>query len=99
MRPPVDAVVSRGSRPHVAGARALIVDDHATNIRILTRQLQLWGMEVASAESGTAALAWLEHAGDPSAPDARLPDIIITDMHMPEMDGVTLARSIKATPD
>jgi signal transduction histidine kinase/DNA-binding response OmpR family regulator len=79
--------------------RALIVDDHATNIRILTRQLQLWGMEVASAESGTAALAWLEHAGDPSAPDARLPDIIITDMHMPEMDGVTLARTIKSTAE
>ena len=76
-------------------SKVLIVDDHATNIRILTRQLQLWGMEVASAESGTAALAWLEQAGDPSAPDARLPDIIITDMHMPEMDGFTLTRNIK----
>jgi hypothetical protein len=45
--------------------RALIVDDHATNVRILTRQLQLWGMEVASAESGTAALAWLGMRADP----------------------------------
>ncbi len=79
--------------------RVLIVDDHATNIRILTRQLQLWGMDVASAESGAAALHWLQQAGASSAPDARLPDIIITDMHMPEMDGVTLAQKIKATPE
>ena len=73
--------------------RAMIVDDHATNVRILTRQLQLWGMEVISADSGAQALALLEQAG---TGDAWLPDIIVTDMHMPEMDGVTLARTIKA---
>jgi hypothetical protein len=32
--------------------RVLVVDDHATNVRVLTRQLQLWGMDVASAASG-----------------------------------------------
>ncbi|MBX3656628.1 MAG: response regulator [Ramlibacter sp.] len=79
--------------------RALIVDDHATNVRILTRQLELWGMEVTSADSGARALEWLAEV-DLSGPDTaqRLPDIIITDMHMPEMDGVTLARSIRAHP-
>jgi signal transduction histidine kinase/CheY-like chemotaxis protein/HPt (histidine-containing phosphotransfer) domain-containing protein len=71
--------------------RTLVVDDHATNVRILSRQLQLWGMEVASAESGAQALAWLEQAGEP-------PDVIVTDMHMPEMDGVALARAIKDNP-
>ncbi len=78
--------------------RAMIVDDHATNVRILTRQLQLWGMEVISAESGAQALALLERAGQGGADDW-LPDIIVTDMHMPEMDGVTLARTIRAHPE
>ncbi len=36
----------------LAAKRVLVVDDHATNVRILTRQLQLWGLEVACAESG-----------------------------------------------
>ncbi len=85
------------------GSRALIVDDHPTNVRILRRQLELWGMVVASAESGQDALRWLEHAigaagGAADAP-AWLPDVIITDMHMPEMDGVTLARQLRASPD
>ncbi|MEP6823369.1 MAG: response regulator, partial [Ramlibacter sp.] len=71
--------------------RTLVVDDHPTNVRILTRQLQLWGMEVASVESGKQALQWLEQA-------AQVPDVIVTDMHMPEMDGVELARTIKARP-
>lgn len=79
--------------------RALIVDDHATNIRILARQLQLWGMEVASAESGAQALQWLERASSGAAAEARLPDIIVTDMHMPEMDGVSFAQAIKVRPE
>jgi len=90
--------------PSLAGTlksnRAMIVDDHATNVRILTRQLQLWGMEVVSAESGAQALALLQQASsaDAVAPGREpwLPDIIVTDMHMPEMDGVTLARTIRA---
>jgi signal transduction histidine kinase/DNA-binding response OmpR family regulator/HPt (histidine-containing phosphotransfer) domain-containing protein len=77
--------------------RALIVDDHSTNVRILTRQLQLWGMEVVSADSGRKALEWLEDTKEESL-RSWLPDIIVTDMHMPEMDGVTLARQIKARP-
>jgi len=75
----------------LGGKRVLVVDDHATNVRILTRQLQLWGMEVASADSGAHALAWLDDSG-------QVPDIVITDMHMPEMDGVAFARALKARP-
>jgi signal transduction histidine kinase/DNA-binding response OmpR family regulator len=72
--------------------QVLIVDDHMTNIRVLSRQLQLWGMVVASADSGPQAL---RNLGDPQSPR---PDIIITDMHMPDMDGVALAREVKASP-
>ncbi|MCJ0761704.1 response regulator [Variovorax terrae] len=79
-------------------SRVLVVDDHATNVRILTRQLQLWGMEVAQAESGPEALQWMEHA-TLGQTGSWLPDVIITDMHMPGMDGVTLAKAIRGRPE
>jgi CheY-like chemotaxis protein/nitrogen-specific signal transduction histidine kinase len=71
--------------------RALVVDDHATNVRILTRQLERWGMQVVSADSGAQALEWM-------AQSQQRPDIVITDMHMPQMDGLALARTLKANP-
>jgi signal transduction histidine kinase/DNA-binding response OmpR family regulator len=80
--------------PHDAsaltGRRALIVDDHATNIRILARQLQLWGLEVYSVDSAREALSWLAQG--------EMPDVVVTDMHMPDMDGVALARTLKGHP-
>ena len=75
----------------LSGRRVLIVDDHATNVRILARQLQLWGIEVTSAASGMEALQCVEQMGQAS-------DVVITDMHMPEMDGVALARALKERP-
>ena len=74
------------------GRQVLVVDDHATNVQVLTRQLQLWGMQVIGAESGERALQLLALAHG----QGRLPDAIITDMHMPGMDGVSLAQAIKA---
>ncbi|MBC7609509.1 MAG: response regulator [Polaromonas sp.] len=74
------------------GRHALVVDDHETNIRVLRRQLELWGMRVSSADSGEKALQLLAIAHG----QASLPDVIITDMHMPEMDGVNLAQAIKS---
>ncbi|TWO67734.1 response regulator [Caenimonas sedimenti] len=69
------------------GQRALVVDDHPVNVRVLTRQLRQWGMLVASATSGAIALEMLAQ-NEP-------PDVVITDMHMPGMDGVELARNIR----
>jgi signal transduction histidine kinase/CheY-like chemotaxis protein/HPt (histidine-containing phosphotransfer) domain-containing protein len=74
------------------GRHALVVDDHQTNVRVLTRQLELWGMRVSGAESGQRALQLMALAHG----EGRLPDVIITDMHMPEMDGIALAQAIKA---
>ncbi|RYX93111.1 MAG: response regulator [Comamonadaceae bacterium] len=76
------------------GRHVMVVDDHETNVRVLTRQLELWGMRVTSAESGGKALQMLAMALA-EGPEA-LPDLLITDMHMPEMDGVKLAQTIKA---
>jgi signal transduction histidine kinase/DNA-binding response OmpR family regulator len=71
------------------GKHVLVVEDHATNVRILNRQLQLWGLEVTTCASGPEALEWAERAPSP-------PDIVITDMHMPGMDGVDVAKALKA---
>ncbi|CAN5525645.1 hypothetical protein BH10PSE16_BH10PSE16_31830 [soil metagenome] len=70
--------------------RVLVVDDHHVNVRVLIRQLRQWGMRVASASSGAAALDVLAQS--------LLPDVVITDMHMPGMDGLELAGHIRGMP-
>ncbi|OOG43868.1 response regulator [Polaromonas sp. A23] len=89
--PPATATVDAAA---LAGKHAMVVDDHLTNVRVLSRQLQLWGMQVSTAESGAQALQALTLAQSGGV----LPDIVITDMHMPEMDGMALAKVVKATP-
>jgi PAS domain S-box-containing protein len=78
----------RGLQPQLSGKRVLVVDDNATNRRILTLQLHNWGMQTRDTESPVEALKWVEN-GDPL-------DLAILDMHMPEMDGVTMARKIRS---
>jgi two-component system, sensor histidine kinase and response regulator len=70
--------------------RALIVDDNATNRMLLEELLSTWGLRTASASGGFDALRLLEDA-EPTDPFG----LVITDMHMPEMDGLTLARQIR----
>jgi CheY-like chemotaxis protein len=76
------------------GRRVFIVDDNATNRAILHHQLRRWGMHSASAESGLQALEQLRIAVQDGTPY----DLVLLDMHMPLMDGLTLARVMKADP-
>ncbi len=78
-----------GEQPALVGKRLLVVDDNATNRRILALQTAKWGMQVRESESPLQALAWLD-GGERF-------DAAILDMHMPEMDGLELARRIRAT--
>jgi CheY-like chemotaxis protein/HPt (histidine-containing phosphotransfer) domain-containing protein len=78
----------RASVPQLAGRRLLVVDDNATNRRILTLQTEAWGMRVRAAESGAEALAWLDQGA--------IFDVAILDMQMPEMDGSQLSEAIRA---
>ena len=80
---------ARAPEPQHA-ARALIVDDNATNRLLLEELLSSWGMRTASVNGGSAALELLaeQEGHDPFG-------LVITDMHMPEMDGLTLARQIR----
>ena len=70
-----------------AGTRALIVDDNATNRKILSLQLGSWGMQVDTASSGPEALRLVQQG------DAY--DLFVLDYHMPIVDGVTLARPLE----
>ncbi|HEX6605507.1 MAG TPA: response regulator, partial [Chloroflexia bacterium] len=81
----------QGTQPQLEGKCLLIVDDNETNRRILTLQLQAWGMQAVEAASGPAALACLQEQ-DPF-------DGAILDLHMPEMDGITLAGEIRKLPE
>ncbi len=76
------------------GRRALVVDDNATNRMILRRQLLSWGVESVEAASGPEALALMARAAD----EGREFDIGVLDLNMPDMDGIELARRLKADP-
>jgi two-component system, sensor histidine kinase and response regulator len=73
------------------GVRILVVDDNATNRRILERMLGTWGMIVDLAASGAEALALLYQAVNTNVSYP----LIIVDGHMPHMDGFTLLRRIR----
>jgi two-component system sensor histidine kinase/response regulator len=79
----------------LAGVRVLVVDDNETNRRILDRMLSRWGMRPICVESGAAALEQLVAAREAGAPCS----LILTDMHMPNMDGVALLERIRKMPE
>ena len=76
-----------GEQPQLTGKRILVVDDNATNRRILALQTARWGMVVQDTEFPAEALRML---------GAGRFDLAILDMHMPVMDGVGLAERIRA---
>jgi signal transduction histidine kinase/DNA-binding response OmpR family regulator/HPt (histidine-containing phosphotransfer) domain-containing protein/PAS domain-containing protein len=86
---PARAYLDR-SQPVLQGKRLLIVDDNATNRLILSRQSEMWQMIPHETPSCMEALA-LMRGGQPF-------DAAILDMQMPDMDGLTLAREIRALP-
>ncbi|MEY3295116.1 MAG: hypothetical protein RLZZ451_1164 [Pseudomonadota bacterium] len=78
----------------LAGVRVLVVDDNPTNREILEQQLGGWGMRVTCASSGAEALQ-LAAASLAEPEPFRL---AVLDMHMPHMNGVELARLLRAEP-
>ncbi len=76
-----------GIQPALQNKRVLIVDDNSTNRYILNMQTTKWGMIPRDTESPAEALTWIEQ-GESF-------DIAILDMHMPDMDGLELARQLR----
>ena len=70
-------------------AKILVVDDDARNLRLAVTALEQAGHEALSAEGGAAGIeAALAHA----------PDLILMDVQMPGMDGITALKRLRAEP-
>ena len=78
----------------LSNKRALIVDDNATNRKILHHYLENWGMAISEADNAATALLVLENAVKGNCAF----DILLSDFHMPDMDGYALARAINQNP-
>ena len=68
---------------------ALVVDDDRSVVKVLSETLRRKGFAVVAAYDGLEALASLEQ---------RVPDIIVTDLRMPKMDGYDLIQRVKTNP-
>lgn len=82
-------------QPRLDALPVLVVDDNGTNCRILEEMLRGWGMRPNSASNGARALALLRNAADADHPYR----LVLLDMLMPEMDGISVAGAIAAAPE
>ena len=81
--------------PHIPeDAQFLVVDDNETNRRILRDLLGKYGVGVMVADSAQAGLALMRERAEAGKPVT----LLLTDAHMPEMDGFSLAREVKGDP-
>jgi CheY-like chemotaxis protein len=80
-----------GERAPLQGVHVLVVDDNATNRRIFERMLTNWGMRPTVVASGREAIDEWRKTRDAG----RVYPLLISDVHMPVMDGFTMARLLQ----
>lgn len=83
--------MTAGAAHVLAGVKVLVVDDNSTNLRILDAMTRRWQMKTTSVDSGEKALEKLIGASKAGRPY----QLILTDMHMPGMDGFSLVGKIR----
>jgi two-component system, sensor histidine kinase and response regulator len=88
-------VVTASAQATLQGVRVLIVDDNFTNRRILQDMVERWAMKATSVCDGNQALIELSNAQKAEAAY----DLVLTDLHMPAMDGFGLVEQIRQTPE
>ena len=81
--------------PSLHGMRVLVVDDNATNRRILEEILRSWQMEPTTVHNAVEALGAMRHAQLAGLPFR----LVLTDAHMPRVDGFMLAEQIQQDRD
>ena len=91
---PMEVQMPHPSPIELRGIRICCVDDHATNLQLLAQYVKAWGMQGVTVSTPAKALAILKDAAEQGEPF----ELAILDMAMPEMDGLGLARIIKADP-
>jgi PAS domain S-box-containing protein len=74
--------------------RVLVVDDNATNRRILDEMLRHWTMKPSTADGARAAIDLMDRAAQAGTPFP----LLVLDAHMPGMDGFDLVQQIKQRP-
>ncbi len=84
-----------GAPESLDGLRVLVVDDHATNQRILQEMLTQWRMLPSLADSGETALAAMREAKAAGQPFR----LVLLDLHMPVLDGLQVAERISREPE
>lgn len=77
------------------GLHAIVVDDNATNRRIMEELLSSWRLKISQADNGASALKNIKRL----IKEKKSSDLIIIDAQMPGMDGFELVEKIKAGPD
>jgi PAS domain S-box-containing protein len=90
---PSPAITSREA-PVLNSLPVLVVDDNATNRRILDETLRSWGMLPTLAEDGSRALKLMQERAEAGNPFP----LALADFMMPEMDGFELAKRVKYDP-
>src|SRR5204862_4111366 len=84
----LEGPVSPARRDQMKGGKVLVVDDESTERDGLARLVGQWGYEVETAGSGEEALNLIE---------TQHPAVVLTDLVLPEMDGLTLLQKLKET--
>jgi CheY-like chemotaxis protein/HPt (histidine-containing phosphotransfer) domain-containing protein len=76
-------------QPQLAGKRLLVVEDNATNRRIIQHRIEQWGMAMDGAANSREALKFAQNNSY---------DAVIIDLQLPDMDGLSLADEIRRQP-
>jgi len=87
--------VTQSQLTEIRGLRVLVVDDNATNRRVLTGMLSHWQVLASSVEDGHEALVQMGSAHRAGQGF----QLVILDGHMPEMDGFDVAQQIRERPE
>jgi len=90
--PPTDETPPDATMPSLAGMRALVVEDNPVNMLITVALLENWGLQVAQACDGRAALASVAE----EAEAGRHFDVVLMDLQMPGLDGLGATRALRA---
>ena len=87
----LEPTTENGEKLSLQGYRILVVDDNTINCHFLDEWLKKWEVETTITQSPDLGLEWIK-SGESF-------DLIIVDLNMPEMDGISLAEAIRTLPD